>query len=382
MARTNDRHRLLDYWLGVPLIALVGGLRRRRCIPHNVQRIGIFSPTAIGDLILDSGILLHLRQVFPFASIHLFYGPTNAQVVPLLPVDVQAHCCDFKQARATIAAIRKSRLDVVVDLTPWPRLTALYAALSGAVTVGFRAENQHRHYAFDVAVPHLRTRHEVDNLRALAEVFAPCQEYRVALRHDLPEPPLTPLPYDRLVLCHISPGGSQADSKRWPVQHWVELVRRLSADGFIVGFTGSQVDAGAAQTVISAARLPPEAVLSLCGKMSLGELAGALRKARLLITVDTGVLHMASALDVNTVALHGPTRSSRWGARSPATISLDAPHPAAGFIHFGFESNDQGAATMQALSVDCVYEAAKVALQRNGETPLLHMQQLAELATL
>lgn len=381
MARTNDRHRLLDYWLGVPLIALTGGLRRRRSIPHDAQRIGVFSPTAIGDLILDSGILLHLRQAFPFASIHLFYGPTNAQAVPLLPVDVQAHCCDFKRARATITAIRQARLDVVVDLTPWPRLTALYAALSGAVTVGFSAEKQHRHYAFDVSVPHLRTRHEADNLRAIAEVFAPCAEYPVALRKDLPEPALA-LPYDRLVLCHISPGGSQADSKRWPVSHWVELVRRLASDGFVVGFTGTQADVSAAQAVLSAAHLPPEAALSLCGAMSLGELAGALRKARLLITVDTGVLHIASALNANTVALHGPTRSWRWGARSPATISLDAPHPAAGFIHFGFETNDQGAATMRTLSVECVYNAAKVALQRTGKTPARHVEPTAQLAAL
>jgi ADP-heptose:LPS heptosyltransferase len=367
VARTNNRHRLLDYWLGVPLVALAGSLRRRRSIPSNVQRIGVFSPTAIGDLILDSGILLHLRQAFPFATIHLFYGPTNAGVVPLLQVDVQAHCCDFKRTRATLAEIRQAQLDIVIDLTPWPRLTALYAALSGATTIGFRAERQHRHYAFDVAVPHLSTRHEVDNLRALAEVFAPCKEYRVALRQDLPEPALA-LPYDRLVLCHISPGGSQADTKRWPVQHWVELVRRLSADGYIIGFTGSDADDAAAQEVISAARLPAESLLSLCGKMSLADLAGALRKARLLITVDTGILHMASALHANTVALHGPTRSWRWGARSPATISLDAPHPAAGFIHLGFETNDQGAATMQTLSVDRVHDAAKDALQRREKT--------------
>jgi ADP-heptose:LPS heptosyltransferase len=374
VARTNDRHRLLDYWLGVPLVMLAGGIRRRRHLPQNPESIGIFSPTAIGDLVLDSGILLHLRQAFPSASIHLFYGPTNAQVVPLLPVDLHAHCCDFKQPRVTIAAIRKARLDLAVDLTPWPRLTALYAALSGAVTVGFRAEKQHRHYAFDVAVPHLRTRHEIENLRALAEVFAPCPEYRISLRENLPEP-TSRLPYERLVLCHISPGGSQAESKRWPVTHWAELMRRLTADGFVIGLTGSRADAPDARAVLSAAHLPPEAAISLCGTMSLGQLAGALRKARLLITVDTGVLHVASALNANTVALHGPTRSWRWGARSPAAISLDAPHPAAGFIHFGFETNDQGSATMRTLSVDCVYDAVRVALQRNRGASALNMDQ-------
>ena len=121
MARTSDRHRLLDYWVGVPMLALASRLRPRRPIPDNAKRIGIFCPTAIGDLILDSGMLVHLRQVFPFASIHLFCGPTNAGVVPLLPVDVQVHCCDFKRLGATVAAIRRAQLDIVIDLTPWPR---------------------------------------------------------------------------------------------------------------------------------------------------------------------------------------------------------------------------------------------------------------------
>jgi ADP-heptose:LPS heptosyltransferase len=378
--RTSDRHRLLDYWVGVPLVMLAAWLRRRRSIPQNARRIGVFSPTAIGDLILDSGILVHLRQAFPFASIHLFHGPTNAGVVPLLPVDVQAHCCDFKRFRSTLSTVREAQLDIVVDLTPWPRLTALYAALSGAATVGFHADRQHRHYAFDVAVPHLRTRHEVDNLRAIAEVFAPCAEYRVCVRADLPETILS-LPYDRLVLCHVSPGGSQADSKRWPMQYWAELTRRLAADGFIIGFTGSKADAAAVGAILSATLLPPETALSLCGKMSLLQLAGALRKSRLLITVDTGVLHIASALDARTLALHGPTRSWRWGGRSPATISLDTPHPAAGFIHFGFETDDQADATMKMLTVDYVYNAAKNALQRTEITPAPHVEP-AKLAVL
>ncbi len=115
--------------------------------------------------------------------------------------------------------------------------------------------------------------------------------------------------------------------------------------------------------------------------MSLAQLAGALRKARLLITVDTGVLHVASALDAHTLALHGPTRSWRWGGRSSKTISLDSPHPAAGFIHFGFESNDQAAATMKTLTVDYVYNAAKAALQRSEITPAPDVEP-AKLAVL
>ena len=374
MARTSDRQRLLDYWVGIPLVFLAAGLRRRRPVPPEAHNIGVLVPTAIGDLILDTGILMHLREAHPTATLHLFHGPTNAGVVPLLPVEVEAHCCDFKDVRGTLATIRRANLDIVVDLAPWPRLTALYAALSGAVTIGFRSERQHRHYAFDVSVPHLSTRHELENLRAIAEVFSPCAEYNIRLRSRL-EATLPALPYNRLVLCHISPGGTRAQAKRWPEASWAELTRRLASDGYIVGFTGSPADAAAVSSVIAASGLPPQSVLSLCGKMSIFQLAAALKKSRLLITVDTGILHLASALNIRTIALHGPTRSARWGGRATNIVSLDAPHSQAGFIHLGFENNSGAGEIMQTLNVDTVYHTARTIVQRPeaaADTSLQH----------
>jgi ADP-heptose:LPS heptosyltransferase len=366
MARSGDAHRLADFVIGVPLLWLVGSLRRSRPIPRHPRRIAVFSPTAIGDLILQSGVLTHLREVFPEAEIHLLHGKTNAGVVPLLTADVVTHCCNFTDVRRTMATIRGVDAELVVDLTPWPRLTALLAAWSGAATVGFASEGQRRHYAFDVPVPHLRARHEIDNLWTLANSLAPCSEYRLCLRKDQPEAPI-PLPYRQLVLCHVAGGGSQAHSKAWPRRNWAELARRLAAQGFRIGFSGSPADGAAVSAILADAQLPAESAFSLCGKLALPQLAAALRKTRLFITIDTGVLHLASALDARTLALHGPTHSARWGGRSPSVTSLDAPHPAAGFLHLGFEINASARSIMETLTVDTVFEAALAQLGQLDE---------------
>lgn len=364
MARSNTLQRSMDFWIGVPTVRLVGFFRRRRSLPSAPGRIGVISPTAIGDLILDSGVLLHLRTLFPQADIHLFHGASNAGAVTLLPIDLTAHKCDFTRVGGTIEALQRARLDVLADLTPWPRLTALCAAFSGAATVGFHSFRQMRHYAFDRAVEHRPDRHEVDNLRSLAEVFGPCPDYQVRLRQDLPSPSL-PLPYERLVLCHMCPGGARAREKSWPQASWIQLAGRLVAAGYSVGFTGTGSDRPVVDAVLSAAALPADRAFSLCGRLSIAELASVLKAVRLLITVDTGILHLASALNVATVALHGPTRSWRWGGRSPAVISLDAPHPQAGFVHLGFEASPDGGDIMSGLGVDAVY-AAGAALLRSG----------------
>jgi len=338
----------------VPLLALVGAIRRRRPLPACPKRIGIFSPTAIGDLILESGVITHIHETFPEASIYLFHGASNASAVPLLTTSVHAQECNFSDFAATLRAIRAAKLDIVADLTPWPRLTALYAALSGAMTVGFDSEFQRRHCAYDIAVPHLRTRHEAENLQALAGVFSNCSAYRISVRNDLPIPS-RPLPYSRLVLFHVSPGGSRATDKSWPTDRWAQLLRLLAADGFSIALTGTPADSHQVESVLRLAALPTDVALSLCGQLSLTELGGTLKASRLLVTVDTGVLHLASALNVPVIALHGPTRSTRWGARSSASVSIDAVHPDAGYIHLGFERKAGGSAVMRSHSVDKVY---------------------------
>jgi heptosyltransferase I len=79
----------------------------------------------------------------------------------------------------------------------------------------------------------------------------------------------------------------------------------------------------------------------------------------LLITVDTGILHLAAALDTRVLALHGPTASKRWGARNPNSASLDANHPSRGYMSLGFERHPDELRIMPTLSPDVVLEAAR-----------------------
>ena len=88
------------------------------------------------------------------------------------------------------------------------------------------------------------------------------------------------------------------------------------------------------------------------------ELCFVLQHSRLAISVDTSPLHLASAVGVPVVGLHGPSRSRQWGAISPNSRSIDAAHPSAGYIQFGFEDHPRAREIMRSISVDEVYEAA------------------------
>ncbi len=343
--------------MGSALLRILAALRGRRTRPFHPHKIGFLEPTAIGDLILDTGLLAQARAAFPDAELHLFHGPSNAGLLPLLPVDLVAHACDFSKPRTALNKIRAVQPDLLVDCTNWPRLTAVLSALSGAYTIGFETPGQQRHFAYDRKVHHSLARHERDNRAALAAALTGAiQPYEPAL--GVPESALPDLPYDRLILSHISPGGSRAREKSWPPARWAELSRRLAADGFVIGFTGTAQDRQAIESVLLQAALPRTQAVSLAGRLDLAQTARLMTLSRLLITVDTATVHLGSALGVPMIALHGPSASWRWGATSANAVSIDAPHAQAGFIHFGYEQSPDAMEIMPTITVETVYGEA------------------------
>jgi ADP-heptose:LPS heptosyltransferase len=364
MSRSTHLERRLDRVFGIPIVFLIGLFRRRRSLPASPRRIGILQPSAIGDMFLISGLLVHLRACYPDAQIHLFHGPYNGEAVPLLPVDVIAHPCVFTRPIATLRQLRNAELDILINSAPWTRITAFLTALSGArTTIGFLSAGQHIHPAFDIAVPYFNDRHEIENHRAVAELFAPLTEYKLQLRKMRRKPSIE-LPYERLILMHMAAGGSAALQKSWPAENWLVLARRLIEQGWVVGFTGASADATSVQAVQT--KLPNNCCFSLAGRLDLSEVSYVLEHARLLVTIDTGIAHLAAALNANVVALHGPTRFERWGSRSAHAIGLNSPHSASGYINYGFEQHLEGGDVMAALSVDDVEALVQTVLSQSN----------------
>jgi ADP-heptose:LPS heptosyltransferase len=367
VARSTELQRHLDRFLGIPIVFLVGLMGGRRSLPSSPERIGVIQPSAIGDMVLISGLLLHLRRRYPDAEIHVFHGPYNGAAAELLPIDVVTHCCEFTHPLATLRRLREADLDVLINSAPWTRLTALLTAFSGACTkIGFRSAGQFIHPAFDIAVPYLSSRHEVENHRAVAELFGPLSAYELQIKVPDQQRAIE-LPYRRLVLMHISPGGSRAKQKSWPTENWAELARQLVERGWIIGFTGASTDQSAVDAVMSRAMLPRECGVSLVDRLSLPELCTVVALARLIITVDTGVAHLAAAMNASVVGLYGPTKFERWGCRNARGAGLNSPHPAAGYINYGFEQHPEGDQVMAALSVDAVAAAIDAMLEEPKE---------------
>lgn len=124
----------------------------------------------------------------------------------------------------------------------------------------------------------------------------------------------------------LHPGARSA--RRWPPEAFARVGDELARRGFAVVLTGT---AGEKPLTARVAALMQAPVLDLAGRTRLGTLAALLGRSRLLVANDTGVAHLAEAVDVPSVVLFDPPQIERWAPvdlhRHPVVAPVATAHP-------------------------------------------------------
>jgi len=84
-----------------------------------------------------------------------------------------------------------------------------------------------------------------------------------------------------------------------------------------------------------------------------------IRRARLVVSVNTGVMHLAAIAGAPTVSLNGPTAEHRWGARGLHAGNVQPADGSGGYLHLGFEFEGQPEDIINRITVDQVAEACE-----------------------
>jgi heptosyltransferase I len=363
--RGNYRARLLDRYLGIALVFTLGKLRRKRMKPAEPRHIGLLNTAAVGDTVLMSGPVADLRAQHRHARITLVSGPSNYDIACMVNhVDKVIRLPVFNPF-ASLGILRAQRFDVLLDFGPWCRINALLATLSGArFVVGFRTPGEARHFGYDLSVDHSTSVHELENHRRIVRALGIQAVHPPCLRHIKAKNGKSENVQEPYVVCHLWPGGSAARQKEWPTMRWVALAEHFSRSGYGIVFTGSANQRALNESVI--ARIRPTLRCFACNAAGapLAETLRLLAGAKLTVSVDTGVVHMAAALDVPLVALYGPSKAERWGPIGERTIVVESPLASAGYLNLGFERPRNPPPCMEAICYECVRNACNVALHQ------------------
>jgi ADP-heptose:LPS heptosyltransferase len=124
---------------------------------------------------------------------------------------------------------------------------------------------------------------------------------------DLAVPTVSP-PVREAALVHA---GAAYPGRRWPAERFAALARHLAAAGEDVRITGGPAEVPLAREVAAAAGLPRDAVLA--GTTTVLQLAALVAAARVVVSGDTGMAHLATAYRRPSVVLFGPVSPEHWG---------------------------------------------------------------------
>jgi heptosyltransferase I len=292
--------------------------------PRDCVKVLILKPSSLGDVVQALPVLRLLKRHRPAAEVHWWL---DAGLVPLLEGDPDlAGIRVFRRRRWAnprywgelfdhVLELRRMRFDCVIDLQSLARSGLIAWLVNAPFTIGLDDAREGARGFYDAVVPRPTYHtHAVDwYLGVLPLLGVPIDRDF----HWLPERPDVNVRIREKwgVAGHrylaLQPGARWAN-KRWPAEAFGELVaavhRERPAERFVI--LGSAEDRPLGQEIVAASG---DACLDLTGQTTLPEMVEWLRLSALLVTNDTGPMHVAAALGRPVVALFGPTEPRRTG---------------------------------------------------------------------
>jgi heptosyltransferase I len=287
-------------------------------------KILILKPSSLGDVVQALPVLRLLKQHHPRSEIYWWIEVHSAELLEGDP-DLAGIFRFDRERWATpwhwgdiwkgIGELRRHKFDLIIDLQALARSASVGWLANGFCFVGLHDWRELAPGYYDISVPRPSPNtHAVDWYLEVLRVL------RVPVHADFDWMPkrervasevesLWPLNGSPMVV--LLP-GARWENKRWPAQHFQQLVNRLRAHSGVLRFVilGGEADAALARDITSAA---PEACLDLTGRTSLPQMVEIIRQCRVVVTNDTGPMHVAAALRKPVVGIFGPTKPARTG---------------------------------------------------------------------
>lgn len=279
------------------------------------MNILVVGPSWVGDTVISQVLLKLLKQRHSAAQIDYLAPPWTLPLLARMPEVRRGITNPFGHGALQLSARRRLGIELRAGgynqalVLPNSWKSALPPWFAGIpLRTGFRGEARWG------LLNDLR-RLDTGALPQMADRFAALAlPPGSALPAPLPRPSLESTPAQRQQLLArlgldagkpavaFCPGAEYGPAKRWPERHFAELARLLAARGCAIWLVGSPRDHAVADTIANdAAGL----CHNLCGRTGIDEAADLLAAARLVVTNDSGLMHVAAAVGRPVVALYG-----------------------------------------------------------------------------
>lgn len=334
------------------------------------RRILICRTDRIGDVLLSTPVIRALRQAYPEAFLAMMVSPYAKEAVEGNPDLDEVIVYDKSGAHRSWPAsisfscqLRKKKFDLALILHPNVRVhvAVFFAGIPRRIGYDYKMG-----FLLTDRIPHTKPaghKHELEyNLDLVRYLGVEPKERMIYM----PVKPAAEAWAENTLKClGVGPGdgllavhpGASCISKLWPVERFAEAAESLSRKyGLKVVVVSGPKDLPLADKVLSSLRVP---AFSLAGKTTLSQLASILRRCRLLISNDSGPVHVAAAVGTPVVSIFGRAQKGLSPARwAPVAQNSRVLHRSAGCSECLAHECVKGFACLRAVSVEDVVAAA------------------------
>jgi heptosyltransferase-2 len=285
-----------------------------------VKKILIIAPAWVGDTVMAQPLFMRLKQSFPNSLIDVYAPSWLAPVLARMPEVNEIHLNPFGHGQLRL--VERLRAGRKLRARHYDQAIVLPNSFKSALIPFFAGIPQRTGFVGEMRYGLL------NDARPLHAHTYPLMVDRFALlaepRHQmLTRPVPTPLlcvdPNQRnatLIRLHLStqqpivalcPGAEYGPAKRWPATHFGDLAQRLHKQGFQIWLIGSAKDESLCVAVNNASG---GVCRNLCGQTTLSDAIDLLSCATSVVSNDSGLMHVAAALNKPLVALYGSSSPS------------------------------------------------------------------------
>ncbi len=345
----------------------------------SARRIAVIKPSALGDVVQTLPLLGVLKKRFPDAEIDwvirselagLLQGhPHLSEVIPYYRHG------GLKSWIQLLRKLRKRQYDLVFDLQGLLRTGVMTLATGATLRVGLETARECSHWACHGLLP--ETEKSVPAYARywrIAELFGLQNEPRslnlgiTSSDHQAATRALKTLENANGPLMVIHP-GAKWETKRWPVAQFAEIaIRTFKKYGMRIAVIGTKGEHNDAESIVAALKqhVPNAFAINLAGKTSLRELAVILGKADLVLTNDSGPMHLAAGMGTPVVGIFTCTSTERSGPPGSHHQLLQAKVPcAASYRKTCPYTGSAQMQCMQAVSIFQVWTGIQKAVEEN-----------------
>ncbi|MDD5259208.1 MAG: glycosyltransferase family 9 protein [bacterium] len=279
-----------------------------------IRNILVIRFSSLGDVVLTTPVLANLRQALPEAKLSMltkrqyqdiFFN--NPNIDEILTLEKQENLASL------INQVRKNKYDLIIDLHNNLR-SQIVGFASGTKVIRYHKQSINRYALlhFKQSNPALQktvVQRYLDTLDFLGahpwhldtKIYLTEKETRNAQAlleqsgsgtGDL--------------LIGLNPGATW-ETKKWPLPNWLDFIKLCRGQKMKLLLFGDSSDQIFISALLKEAGDIRETVINMAGKTDLRQLSALIRQCRVLVTGDSGALHIAQALDVPVLALLGPT---------------------------------------------------------------------------